>query len=381
MPWIQFENDFQVGDYEFIKIDPRSNPATNLPNPYNQILNCTLLHTQNNPTKFTAIKHKDHSFIWDIPQADYEGIFKTAEFLSATCIDSRDIMGHDYINSETFSLYIQKFDQNPIQYISLANRRRGSTSHNTFNINVYSIKCGEHIPVKHSMAIDRVFFDSIYNLYANQSQGFEKIVGLIEDFNLANTDYRNVHTSSEFLLLCGAIERLIKGSGNAQSFRHNISEALKFVPTQLISSSSKTFPTPTQLPWWKKQINKHSGYRLFQVDAFQNCKTLRDFWAIDFYRTRNKFAHGDKNKTNFIWNAQEHLCIGCLVFLQLLKIYLQKRGLFTLRKFEDNRKLWQIDFLLKRNDLLIEDPTTLTTGWAEARQDAAMNSTSAFPII
>jgi len=340
MPWIQFEDDFQVGDYEFVKIDPSSNPATNLPTPYDQIINCTLLHNQNNPTKFTAIKHKDESFIWDIPDTDYEGIFKTAEFLSATCMDSRDIMGHDYLNSETFSLYIQKFDQNPIQYISQANRRRGSTGHNTFNINVYSIKCADHIINRHTVKVDRAFFDALYSLYSNQTQGYEKIVGLIEDFNLANTDYRNVHTSSEFLLLCGAIERIVKGSGNAQMFRHKISEALNFVPTQPLNSTSKTFPTPKRLPWWQKNINYYTGYRFYQIDAFQNSKTLRDFWAIDFYRTRNKYAHGDKNNGNFIWLPQEHLCIGSQVFLQLLKIYLQKRGLFTLRNFEENRKLW-----------------------------------------
>lgn len=388
LPWVSFNQDFSLGGFKFTRVrkqyrnldnnPPYIDQIANLPQPYDQIVNCTRIKNNASISDFTVINKTGQSLIDDLTDDDIKNLYKIIDYITCSAISSRDITGHDYVNADNLALIVQRFDRIPIRHISISTKRRGSTAWNAYPINLYGMRCPEHVSNQKGYKLDIGFSTAVYDHIAQKKQGYQRLDDSIENYVLANTDYGRVGENSEFVLLSGAFERLIKSNGKAQVFRYQLSKVLRFVPEQDVNCTAKNLPKAQD--GWRREVCRLTNGKLCLKKPFDSCKTLRDYWAIDFYRTRNKFAHGEGRSNNSIWSAQEHLAISCHIFPSLVKIYLRDKGNFALRNFEDNRKLYQIDFLLMRDDLLVEDQN-LITGWGHARQDAALNSDTTFPII
>jgi hypothetical protein len=378
LPWIHFDKDFQAGNYEFLRCDNRNIPLTGLPNPWDQIIDVTRNKNNSPINRFTIVKKINGTFIDDFTENEIRELYKIVEMLALVGISTRDISGHDYVNTENFNLYIQRFDQVPIQHLHIMSRRRGSTMWNGMPIGMYRLRCPENVSTKYNNKLDIDFFNALTSYVMNGRSGHERIFDSIENFNLANTDYIRVRENSEFVLLCGAFERLLRSSGSAQRLRFKVHRAINFVPKQNVGSCQKSLPfRPSTIKGWCSRLT--GGY-IKTDNAFDTCHELRDFWIIDFYKMRNKYAHGGRGYNDNIWSAEEHLVLSSHIFPLLIKIYLRDQRAFTLRPFEDNRPLYFFDFFLIRDDLLVEDQN-FDTGWGKARMDAVMSHSGNFRIV
>lgn len=141
LPWIHFESDFCVGEFEFLRVDARSNTVPKLPKPYDQIVNVSLLPNNRPIREFTVVKKLAGSLIDDLTEADIESLYQIVELVILAGISTRDISGHYYVNSENFNLYIQRFDIIPINHLSIRSKRRGAALWNGYPIGLYSDVC------------------------------------------------------------------------------------------------------------------------------------------------------------------------------------------------------------------------------------------------
>lgn len=374
LPWIQFNQDFTVGDFEFVRVDSSMNQPRSLPAPYDQLVATTFQKNNKTIDCFTVIKKIKGNFTDDLTNDDIDNLYDIAEILSLVGISTRDIVSNNYVNLENFSLAVQKFKQNPIKNLSIVSRRVGSSVRNIYPIKDFSNRCPEHVSPQKNYSLDLNFLNKLSNFILNKSKGWERVFQSLENFNLANTDYSRIRENSEFVLICGALERLMNGSGNAQTLRHKITSILKLVPDQPVSAGKK--PLPKKASSIKRKLCQFTGGSLCATAPFDHCKTLRDYWIIDFYRVRNKFAHGEHTRHSSIWSSKEHMALSGYIFPLLIKIYLKNNKFYTLSS-NDKKLLGSFDFLLMRDDLLVED-SSMEMGWTKAQRVAVLDGACNF---
>ncbi len=88
-------------------------------------------------------------------------------------------------------------------------------------------------------------------------------------------------------------------------------------------------------------------------------------WAREFYRYRGNYAHGQLRPYGKAqWPREQHLLCGAIAFPLLLKILLQREGVYRLTK----RDAAQADALARLLEEL-KDPTVQLRGWHQYIED------------
>lgn len=137
---------------------------------------------------------------------------------------------------------------------------------------------------------------------------------------------------TEIVMLTSAIQRLLEArSGRENEFAQAFVGLRLPGPGITVSSSIRLTRTKSR-PFWRPT------------------DSLQEVWIRDLYRMRNAFAHGRTKDSQRVWSEREHLLFGTFAFPLLLKLKLQKAGLYNLT-VDDQRSCWAFDHLLDADDI------------------------------
>lgn len=376
MPMVSFLPWFKVQQRQNVNgIDLLPYPATTITYPPDvPAILANYLEKNGRPIReATIIQMPGRNITDDLNNPEMELLNKLRNSLSIAGISTRRIGTHDYVNSENFEIVTQSYPSFPIQHVSISSRMRGGSLWNGFPVNLFRSSCPQHVSTKNNYTLDLNFAIAVMNsiMPTNPNGSWRRFDDSVEGFNFANTDHGRISNFSEFVLMCGAIERLLNCNGKLQTFKNKICHELKSVPSQPVTGCSKALPALVPVPG--QNIND-------PYFVFIGCSNLREIWATDFYKLRNKYAHGDRGPSyQPIWNTEEHLALAAFLFPLLLKIKLVKLNLYTMT-LRDLTDFWSFDYLLSRNDLLIPDQN-LEMGWSKAKMEAVLNGPPAGMVV
>lgn len=373
MPWFKIQQPQIVNGIDLLPYPVTPSMGFAYPPDVAAIL-ANYFEKNGNPIRHaTIIRMPGKNITDDLSDIEIESLNRLRNSLSVSGISTRRIGTHDYVNSDNFEIVSQSYPSFPIQNISIASRMRGGSMWNGFPVSLFRASCPQHVSSKKNYALDMAFATAVLSSITPSSQhgSSRRFEDSVEGFNFANTDHGRVSNFSEFVLMCGSFERLLKCNGKLQTFKNKICAELSKVPTQSLSGCSKNLPSLVVTPG----MSSNDPYFVFV-----GCTSLREIWATDFYKLRNKYAHGDRGPSyQPIWDTDEHLALAAFLFPLLLKIKLVKLNLYTMT-LRDLTDFWSFDYLLSRGDLLVPDQN-LEMGWSKAKMDAVMNGPPAGMLV
>jgi hypothetical protein len=164
----------------------------------------------------------------------------------------------------------------------------------------------------------------------------------ISCFRQGNTDNETVRLQVEWVLLCGAFQRLLNTPSDHKDVATKLSETLK--------PNRSVFVRDT----------KRVSARFLDANS-----SLRYEWMKEFYRIRGDFAHGKLATVQpMAWTPLEHLVLASISFPLCVKHLLQEKGYYSLTDTdEDETNAFEV--FADQVDFLSEPPdsTGSTDSW------------------
>lgn len=275
------------------------------------------------------IQYKDRPFTADLDEAELNEVWEFVELACFSALAKRELFKAygSYCNRDNFTCYAHRFNETPPKGVTFETPHcRGVGSHLSF----YSldkplmISVPEHVvlPLNKKITLDDVLLRALLDLQArlnnsNSPKEWDQWLAALECFNWANTDRTLLPYAVEWVLMCGAFEKILDASPSAENVAEKFTEILQPLSEILASNSNRS------------------------SDKFVKEKNLplRQEWMREFYRLRGNLAHGwlKPRQPSTAWTESEHLTLARLVFPLLVKALLEKEKLYRLTQ-ED--KTW-----------------------------------------
>ena len=333
MPWCPINQTHHAGEISIIPFD-RNKKSDDL----DELTTCqirTVLSSYKNleghPVEEGAlIKYGDKPILADLNEDEIEITRECVDLFCFSGLANREYFNQlgAYCNTDCFTLYGQKFADDP-SFMGLTSRRREGR-----NINGRALaETTFTIPV-HASSIRKVRLDekllSVLINYRDSSLNtdWSRWQNAISCFNQANTDNDTVRYQVEWVLLSSAFEHLLGAKTDAKDVAKKFSHLFNPASSLLIKDSKR----------------KSERWKSFD-------STLRYEWMREFYRIRGDFAHGKlKSRQPMAWEPLEHIVLATIALPLLVKILLSKDANYKLTnddlsKIEAFEKIADEDFL------------------------------------
>jgi hypothetical protein len=359
LPWCKIKKAYDVGEVQLLPFE-RHKPIDGLDEAAQGRVN-TILATyktiEGNPVDSAAIVRYGEKLPVDDLSEEERKTIRELMVLACFCALARreyfNSLG-PYCNSDSFALYVQKFDK--ADFTALATRRREGQTLSGWPIDEIMIAVPTHCDAIREVSLDEAFLKAL-TVYRAQSQDDEwaRWQNAISCFNQANTDSENVRYQVEWVLLGSAFEHLVGATSDAKDVADKLSKILT--------------PKQSLLAY---QTNRRSDRRT------DHTKPLRYEWMREFYRVRGDFAHGKlTSRQPTVWNPLEHLVLGTIAFPLVAKCLLQKAGKYTLTT-DDQVQIDVFEALADTKDFLrppSDQKNSLDSHWKRLRDAWALRLT------
>ncbi len=256
------------------------------------------------------------------------------ELACLVCLSGRELLttAEPYCNSDCFSVYQRQYRRGwgtsapPI-------RRRDDIPMGLSGL-ALQVHAPKHTVPIMKLSLEEEFFKALSELRrklidSGRLEQWARWQESIFCFNQANTDSEAIPPHIEWVLMASAIQRVLNTPSKADVFA-----------------------------------------RQFRSELFPNNSKVREgevvkSWAREFYRYRGNYAHGQLRLYGKAqWPREQHLLCGAIAFPLLLKILLQREGVYRLTK----RDAAQADALARLLEEL-KDPTVQLRGWHQYIED------------
>ncbi|BAF59042.1 hypothetical protein PTH_0861 [Pelotomaculum thermopropionicum SI] len=304
------------------------------------------------PIKQAAlVQYQDRPLTADLGEAELREVFEFVELACFAALAKRDFFREPgfYCNRDHFTCFAQSFNDSPEMVVFETPWGRGAgTRLSGWSLDKpLIITVPEHVPLNQKITVDGTLLKALVSLQAklrgSNSHKEQKKWGRwrasVECFNWANTDRSFLPYTVEWVLMCGAFERILDAESKAEDIVEKFTNIL--VPPAEIKASSSgrksaKFRTNADFP-------------------------LRQEWMREFYRLRDNLAHGWLEpcpQQPAAWLVGEHLTLARLAFPLIVKVLLENEGLYQLTQ-ED--KTWLSAFeevadaqFLERSETAVE---------------------------
>jgi hypothetical protein len=342
MPWCPITKSYNSGEISIIPFD-RDLATVD----FDELTNCKIRailssyrNLEGHPVeKAAVIRFGDKPLFEDLGENEIEITRDIIDVLCFSGLANREYfqIGR-YCNSDCFIHYGQNFSE-ALSFIGITSRRREGKNTNGRSLSETIFSIPVHASLIREVHLDEPLLTGLI-AYREQSSNIEwaRWQNAISCFNQANTDNDRFRYQVEWVLLCSAIEHLLKANSKSKEV------AEKF--TNIFLPDSPLFVG--------KANRKSKRWQDFQ-------SPLRYEWIKEFYSIRGDFAHGKlKSVQPYTWTPLEHIFLATLSFPLIARILLRKEGLYQLS--EKDQIVINIFESLADNDFLIPPPGRKTMG-------------------
>lgn len=331
-PWIELEEDRNVGDYSLKRFKRGSLPRADeecrgtldsVLEPYRD--------TSDKPVGSAVILHRrDRGLTDDLSEADRSDLFRFAELFAFAALAAREFFISDcYCNRDHLRLIIQACSD-PRGGAVVVTRRRDGINSDMVPGAIYRVQVPAHVTppglkIKPDWALLRAL------LASREREAWSGLYQGIVLFNQASTDAPGTSLDTELVLTYAAIEQILGLSKKKHQRCFSAKFADAWDPSQELPRSEWRRPTDGS--------RSKSG------------KNLRTCWASDLRTCRGNLAHGHHaDQAPSRWTVQEHLLLTSFAVPRLVKQILSGLDLYELTE-NDTRDIDAFESLLNLPDL------------------------------
>ena len=349
MPWYAIDAQVAVGGYVFRPFVRGVQPfGTGTPQQLtvDNVLEPYITQLQKPITEATLVEYPGKSIFDDLNEDERDELFVLSEIITFTGLSQRQFFGvHRSVCQENFSLIIQGFKPGDERSAAIHSRRKDGRDINFMTDDVFRVHCPFHITINSSMQLDTRAIEALMN--ARNLAIWPAIEESIFWFNRANTDSPTVLPQSEIVMMIGAMERLFNlPGGKEKALAKAVKELFKPMhPVEVLSCG--------------------------RIPKDWRVKSVMEAWIKDLFRLRGNFGHGKKEATYLSrWKMHEHLLLSAHIYPLLVKLMLNRSGLYPLSRTE----LSDTDSFesLACANLFEEDPITRERPWNKIRSNALL---------
>jgi hypothetical protein len=311
MPWCPIDRVYQVGDMTLLPFE-RKKPIVGL-NQEDQTQVNTIMgiykDIEGEPVNNAAlIRCSGKAIIEDLNETEIDEAYDLVALACFCGLANRQYFNSlgPYCNSDSFSLYVQKFKDT--EFIALSSRRRDGSNMSAWAIDEIAITIPVHVHTIRSVTLDEKLMGAI--LAHRNGAGYEwgRWQSAISCFNWGNTDSENIRHQVEWVNLCGAFEHLLAAKPMAEDVARRFSEVL--IPCD---------------PLLARDSNRRGA------KGGDKGQSLRYEWMREFYRIHGDFAHGKLSSLQATeWAPLEHLVLAAIAFPLVVKGLLNRAGKYDL---------------------------------------------------
>lgn len=317
MPWCTLDKPYGLGEIEILPFE-RDAPFAECDDTVLRDLNKLLAAYQTiqgeSVRSLAIVRYKGRSPIDDLDDDQISvahDLLTLATFSGLASREFFDPVG-SYCNSDSCSMYIQKFEDST--HTALTTRRREGSTISVWPIEGVAMVAPPHCDTGRAVDFDEPLLAALLEKRAQANPNeWSRWQSSISCFNQANTDSEVIRPQTEWVLLCGALQHLL-GSG----------------------SKAKAVATAfdrTLLP--KREILIGNAKRRLTTWTDEN-KSLRYAWMKEFYGIRGDFAHGRLNTQRpAAWTIHEHLVLAAIAFPLIAKALLRCSGQYQFTKNDE----------------------------------------------
>ena len=303
-PWFSLDSDVTVGGYRLSRYI-RGNQPGREQETIDEILQA-YLEGETRAIRQATLLHKEGSeLLADLADEEMADLFEVAEVVSFAGLASREYFAPArYSNRETFNLVVQRF-QGRGQGVGVISRRRDGSTRAYVSPSQNRVRRPISQNGVSAVALDGGLLTAL--LEARDHDDWEHLSEAVYFFGRANTDSDVVSEESECVEMVGAFERLLQCFHGKE---HELAEAFMALwqPTEWLDPAGCD-----------------------RIPAAQRDRRVAESWLRDFFGHRGFHAHGRRAVSRpTIWSRSEHLLLGAYAFPLLVRLWLAKRGLYTL---------------------------------------------------
>ena len=342
-PWLQLSPGLTMGEFELIPYErgtftgPDAAAVDALLRPYEEVANVSVRDA-------TLLRVHPGGLTDDLTEEQINGAFAFGQMLSFAGLARRQFFQHSgYYNHDHFQLIVQRYDD-PSRGVGVFSRRKDGSNRNLVTAKVHRVQRPEHVH-RNRVAIDIPLLTAL-NACTAQANADEFIDAMLT-YNMANTDSSAVQLHVELVLSVGAFERVLGcRNGNHNDLANAFLVAL--VPRADIArvDCARLRAHPTKSP---------------------RATTVREVWIRDLFSLRGDLAHGKVGpEYPSIWSLREHLLLAAYVFPFVMKVQLERAGVYTLTD-QDRDGIAAFEHLACAEDLFarVGDPDQDWFQWNE----------------
>ena len=330
-PWIELEEDGDVGDYSLKRFKRGSLPRAD--EERRRTLDSVLepyRDTSDKPVGSALILHRtDRGLTDDQSEADRGDLFHFAELFAFAALATREFFSDYYFNRDHLRLIIQACSD-PRGGAAVVTRRRDGVNRDMVPGAIYRVQVPAHVTrpglkIKPDWALLRAL------LASREREAWSGLYQGIVLFNQASTDAPGTSLDTELVLTYAAIEQILGLSKKKDQRRFSAKFADAWCPSREVPSSE-----------WRRPTDGSGSNR----DT-----NLRACWASDLRTCRGNLAHGrHADQAPLRWTVQEHLLLTSFAVPRLVKRVLSGLDLYEMTE-NDTRDIDAFESLLNLPDL------------------------------
>lgn len=314
MPWCHLDKSYQVGELTIVPIngyDPFEDYDVLTGYRIRTVLSSYRRNLDGHPVRnYCLVKFNDREITGLLTDEERKISRENVDLAAFSGLANRAYFNphENQCNYDCFALYIQNFKEEPTS-VALQSGWMCGTMLDGRSADNLIVTIPIHVNALYSIKLDEILLTSLVNLRSSASRDeWTRWLNSIRCFNQANTDSEHTRHQVEWVLLCSAIQHLLK----APSKKEGVAKDFKklFVPESELKGNDSKRKTDQ----WKEPQ-----------------QPLRFHWMKEFYNIRGDYAHGKLDSTKaFSWEPLEHLVLAKIAFPLLVKLLLKEAGHYTL---------------------------------------------------
>ncbi len=313
-PWVTLETQENHGAFRLLPYQRGRSPAgpdTTLQRTIDAVLlpYCT---RPGSPIRGAVIlTHEGRpDYTSDLTEDDIADYFVFADSLAFCALAARTFFDTSYVNRDCYRPVIQAFRADS-RSVAVESRRRDGSTINLHPAGTFTELKPYHVTIT-AVKLDQALLQGL--LMARATRAWDRYYEAIANFDLANTDSPQVPVHTEAVLLIGALQRVLNcHSSDVNELCERFHDLFKPSTLRSPDTCGSSSPDPGV------------------TARFQRGPSVGDGWLRDFCALRGNLAHGRLTPVYpSIWNVHEHLLLSAFLFPLVVKLMLEREGLYAL---------------------------------------------------
>ena len=308
-PWIALDQPLTIGELRLLPYRAGGRRNT-LPHVAQADLNAIFRSYRNRPREpvrqSTIVEVGDWQSGQEMDAVTAKRLYHIRDALAFSALSNRRLFqGHDnYVNTDAFTLIVQKFMPGEAHYFAYGTRRRDGATNNLWTNSEFSFQRPLHVSTG---ARPEVNTELALALMALPKE--DPILEAVSEFNAGNTDSDRVPVHVELVMIKTALEWLL----GIDERRVSLTKAL------LARFPKSTAATP------------HGPLTARWMEETPTDDRLLAAWALDFCKVRNSAAHGSTKRgaPRLVWDHDRHLAFASMLFPLVVKKVLAERTVYV----------------------------------------------------